>query len=138
MGFMRRHYWTLAGLALLGLLAGAVPGWSSENYPPGEPKERAIAALEEDLKTDPDNAELWLHLGFAYRKLENISQAQQAFEKVTALSPGEKSAYFMLGLIYESRRNAAAARSAWTTYLSLETDPEKRAVAVKHIHHLSQ
>jgi cytochrome c-type biogenesis protein CcmH/NrfG len=101
-------------------------------------QERAAAALEQDLKSDPDNAELWLHLGFAWRKLEKISLAQTAFEKVAALNPREKDAYFMLGLIYEKQHKSEAAKKVWETYLSLEKDVGKRAVAEKHIHHLSQ
>lgn len=101
-------------------------------------QERAVAALEQDLKTDPNNAELWLHLGFAYRKLGNIDQARNAFEKVSSLNPKEKDAFFMLGLIYESEHQKDAARKAWTSYLAAETDREKRAIAQKHIHHLSQ
>jgi len=101
-------------------------------------QERAAAAIEQDLKTDPNNAELWLHLGFAYRKINKIDQSQQAFEKASTLSPGEKDSWFMLGLIYESKRDRQAASNAWKRYLAVETDAEKRAVAEKHIHHLSQ
>ena len=101
-------------------------------------QERAATALEQDLKTDPDNAELWLHLGFAYRKMDKIDQARQAFEKASALNPHERDAYYMLGLIYESQHNTAAAQKVWKEYLSAETDANKRAVAEKHIHHLSQ
>jgi cytochrome c-type biogenesis protein CcmH/NrfG len=101
-------------------------------------QERAAAALEQDLKTDPNNAELWLHLGFAYRKMDKLDQARQAFEKVAALNPHETDSYYMLGLIYESQHNKAAALKVWKEYLAAETNPDKRAVAEKHIHHLSQ
>lgn len=104
----------------------------------GDARTRAVSALEEDIKTDPNNAELWLHLGFAYRKLEKIDQAQNAFEKVVALNPGSADPYFMLGLIYESKHQNAQAGEAWKKYLAAETNPEKRAIAEKHIHHLSQ
>src|SRR5438552_17228716 len=99
---------------------------------------RAASALEDDIKTDPNNAELWLHLGFAYRKLNKIDQAQSAFEKVVALSPNNKDATFMLGLIYESKNMKPEAEKAWKSYLAAETDHEKREIAEKHIHHLSQ
>ena len=101
-------------------------------------KERAVSALEQDIKTDPNNAELWLHLGFAYCKLDNIDQAQNAFERAALLNPQAKDAYFMLGLIYESKHQKQEAEKAWKSYLAVEKDPEKRAVAEKHIHHLSQ
>jgi len=101
-------------------------------------QERAAAALEQDIKTDPNNAELWLHLGFAYKKMGKIDQARQAFEKVTALNPHESDSFYMLGLIYESQHNSTAAQKAWKEYLAAETDANKRAIAEKHIHHLSQ
>ncbi len=104
----------------------------------GAQQERAVSALEQDLKTDPNNAELWLHLGFAYRKLNKIDQAQSAFEKVIALAPNNKDASFMLGLIYESKNMKPEAEKAWKSYLAAETDHEKREIAEKHIHHLSQ
>ena len=101
-------------------------------------KERAASALEQDIKTDPNNAELWLHLGFAYRKMDKIDQAQNAFEKAALLNPQAKDAYFMLGLIYESKHRKLEAEKAWKRYLAAETDPERRAIAEKHIHHLGQ
>ncbi len=101
-------------------------------------KDRAVSALEEDVKADPHNAELWLHLGFAYRKLDKIDQAEAAFEKATALDPKAKDAYFMLGLIYENKHRNSDAVQAWESYMAMETNPEKRGIAQKHIHHLSQ
>ncbi len=101
-------------------------------------KERAVTALNEVIKKDPNNAELWLHLGFAYRKINKISQAQQAFEKTAELNPENQEALFMLGLIYEKNKQTQKALKAWKQYLSVSTDPEKRSLAEKHIHHLSQ
>jgi tetratricopeptide (TPR) repeat protein len=101
-------------------------------------QERAVSALEQDVKADPNNAELWLHLGFAYRKLDQIDKAQEAFEKTTALNPKAKDAFFMLGIIYESKHRNADAVQAWKSYMAIETSPDKRDIAQKHIHHLSQ
>ncbi len=103
-----------------------------------DPKDRAVSALEQDVKADPNNAELWVHLGFAYRKAGQIDQAQSAFEKAVTLNPRSTDPYFMLGLIYESKNLNDKAQDAWQKYLSGETDPTKRAMAEKHIHHLSQ
>ncbi len=101
-------------------------------------KERTVTALEQDLKTDPTNAELWLHLGFAYRKLDQVDNAQRAFEKASSLNPRNREALYMLGLIYEKKNQTQAALQAWKRYVAEETDPEKRSVGEKHIHHLSQ
>ena len=120
-------------LAVLALLSGPHLARAADSQ-----QQRATAALEQDLKTDPNNSELWLHLGFAYRKTDNIDKARSAFEKASALNPQEKDAYYMLGLIYESQHNTTAAQKAWKDYLAAETNADKRAVAEKHIHHLSQ
>ncbi len=125
-------------LVLAAFLAFAVPARAANPASSTADRARAASALEDDLKTDPNNAELWLHLGFAYRKLDKIDKAQSAFEKVIALSPNNKDASFMLGLIYESKNMKPEAVKAWKSYLAAETDHEKREIAEKHIHHLSQ
>lgn len=101
-------------------------------------KQDAVSALEQDVKTNPNNPELWLHLGFAYRKVDQLDKAQAAFEKVSALDANNKDSLYMLGLIYEKKQQKADALKVWKHYLIIETDPEKRAVADKHIHQLSQ
>ncbi len=129
------RYSCIALLTLL-FLSVSPPGQTADIA--GDPRERAASALEQSLKTDPNNPELWVHLGFAYRKLGQIDQAQSAFEKATHLNPQNTEAFYMLGLIYESKHETQAAQKAWQSYLLAEKDVEKRAVAEKHLHHLSQ
>src|SRR5262249_22471652 len=105
---------------------------------PGVQKEDAVQALERDVKSSPHNPELWLHLGFAYRKLDEVDKAENAFEKVIALDPQNRDALYMLGLIYEKKNQTEEALKVWKNYLAVEPDPAKRDVAEKHIHHLSQ
>jgi cytochrome c-type biogenesis protein CcmH/NrfG len=105
---------------------------------PADDKEKAVAVLEQAVKTNPNNSEIWVHLGFAYRKAEKIDQARDAFEKAASLNPQTTEAYYMLGLIYESQHNTAAAIKAWQNYLASEKDSEKRAIAQKHLHVLGQ
>src|SRR5438552_1178611 len=120
--------WTLLLIIVAGPLTGAY----------ADDKEAAVSALEQNVKANPTNPELWLHLGFAYRKVDQMDQAQNAFQKVISLDPRNRDALFMLGLIYEKKHQAQDALNAWKQYLPLETDPAKRAVAEKHIHLLSQ
>ena len=101
-------------------------------------KERATAAIEQAIKTDPNNAELWVHLGFAHHKQGQLDQALEAFEKASQLDPHNQDALYMLGLIYESKGQKQDAIKAWRDYSTVVTDPSKRAVAEKHIHLLSQ
>src|SRR5690348_4097102 len=86
---------SVAILILGFLIAAAAPG-ARALASTGGPKEKAVAALEEDVKADPQNAELWLHLGFAYRKSDQLDKAQQAFEKVHTMDPRNEDALFML------------------------------------------
>jgi len=120
------------------LLAGRLTATAAETPAADTQRERAVSALEQDLKTDPNNAELWVHLGFAHRKMGKLDDAQRAFEKAAALNPRATEALYMLGLIYESKHDQKAAEKAWKDYLAAETDAEKRAIAEKHIHHLTQ
>src|SRR5262245_45255331 len=125
-------------VVLAAFLIASSPVISMGAAPETAPRERAVAALEQDVKTDPNNAELWLHLGFAYRKLGKIDDAQKAFEKSSTLNPRATDAFFMLGLIYESKHQTADAEKAWKAYLASETDGTKREMAEKHLHHLKE
>jgi len=120
------------------LLAAAARGMADDSSSTKEQKERAVAALEQAVKTDPANSELWMHLGFACRKVDNMNRAKEAFEKAASLDPKNQDALFMLGLIYEKMKQPQDALRVWKQYLSVATDPEKRDTAQNHIHHLSQ
>ena len=124
-------------LAMVFLLASAA-AWVTLDAAAPDDKERAAAALEQDVKADPNNAELWQHLGYAYRKEGQVDKAQNAFEKVVTLNPRSDNALYMLGLIYEKKRQTQDALRIWRQYLTVETNPAERAVAEKHIHQLSQ
>jgi len=116
---------------VVGILAFQSPVWADEN-------QRTVDALQQAVKTDPSNSELWVHLGFAYRKAGDLSKAQESFEKASSLNPRDPDAYFMLGLIYESKGQNQDALRAWKACLANQTDPTRRAQAENHIHHLSQ
>lgn len=103
-----------------------------------EQRERTINALQDDLKTDPTNADLWLHLGFAYRKTDKIDDAQKAFEKAVSLDANNRDGLYMLGLIYEKKHDTQKALETWKRYVAVENDAEKKNIGQKHIHHLSQ
>jgi cytochrome c-type biogenesis protein CcmH/NrfG len=126
-----------ASLILFSLLAAAAPGWIARAASQ-EQKETAVAALEQDVKANPNNTELWLHLGFAYRKAGQIDLSQNAFEKAASLDPKNTDALFMLGLIYEKKHMTQDAQRVWKQYLDTAKDTEKRRDAEKHLHHLSQ
>lgn len=124
-----------AAALLFSLSLGAA---AKEPAPGGDDRERTIVALEKAIQADPQNADLWVHLAFAQRKLDRIDRAREAFEKAVALDPKNQDALYMLGLIYEKAERKADALRVWKQYLELSSNPEKRDVAEKHIHHLSQ
>lgn len=101
-------------------------------------KEQAAQALEQAVKTAPNNAELWVHLGFAYRKTNDMAKSKDAFEKAISIDPKNQDALFMLGLIYENNKQTADALRVWKQFLESNPDPSKREVAENHIHHLSR
>ena len=46
-----------------------------------------IASLQQQLRRDPDNHELWYMLGLAHRDQEQFAQAEQAFRRAMELAP---------------------------------------------------
>jgi cytochrome c-type biogenesis protein CcmH/NrfG len=130
--------WTPLKTSLIALsLLATTPGWivrAASN----EQKETAAATLEQDVKAHPTNPELWMHLGFAYRKVGQIDLAQNAFEKAASLDPKNDDALYMLGLIYEKKHMTQDAKRVWKQYLDIAPDAGKRSDAEKHLHHLSQ
>ena len=70
--------------------------------------------------------------------IPDINKIQAAYEQVLKLNPRNTDALFMLGLIYEKKRQTQEALRIWRQYLTVETHPAERAVAEKHIHQLSQ
>jgi cytochrome c-type biogenesis protein CcmH/NrfG len=133
---MRSLSLKVCAVSLLLALAGRAV--AEESSSTNEQKERAIAALDQAIKADPSNSELWMHLGYACRKVEDFDRARQAFEKASSLDPKNQEALFMLGLIYEKMKQPQDALRIWKQYLSVATDPEKRDKAQNHIHRLSQ
>lgn len=122
-----------AGLAAVALLR--LPGLGQDQDPEAV---RAKQAIEEALKKDPLNSELWLHLGFACKKLQDVDGSQKAFEKTVELNPKSASAHYMLGLIYEKKKLKEKAIAAWKACLKHATEPQMKEIAEKHLHHLEK
>src|SRR6185295_17655620 len=78
---------------------------------------RAKAAIQKALDADPNNAQLWIHMGFIDHKLGDLDGAQAAFEKVVSLRATETSAHYMLALIYEKKNLTDKAVASWKACL---------------------
>src|SRR5262249_49559190 len=131
-----RQLITLWSLPLLLALTAQTPALAGD--PPREESLRVKASLEQSLKNDPNNSELWTHLGFTEHKLSDVDGAQAAFEKAVALNPRNADALYMLGLIYEKKKMTAEALKTWNALLTATDDKWKHDVAEKHIHHLNE
>lgn len=99
---------------------------------------RAKAVLEAAIQKDPENSELWLHLGFVFKKLGDVDAAQAAFENSVRLNPKNAGAHYMLGLIYEKKKRTEQAIAAWKACLEHAKDDNMREIARKHLAHLQK
>ena len=95
------------------------------------------ADLEEAVKKQPENAELYIKLGFTYTRLEKADDAQRVFERAALLAPEKAITHYMLGLIYEKKGLRDKAIASWTACLKNAVEPHMRETARKHLHHLS-
>lgn len=127
-----------AALALLAVAAGVFGPDARSQTPPDPEVLRAKTVLEEAIKKDPENSELWLHLGFVFKKLGDVDGSQKAFEKSVALNPKNTSAHYMLGLIYEKKKMVEQAIAAWKACLELTKEDTMREIAKKHLAHLQK
>lgn len=64
----------------------------------------SIAALEEALKLDSMNAQVYYNLGFTYKITEDYNKALGCFETVIDENPSDVLAYNHMGSIHEIRR----------------------------------
>lgn len=94
---------------------------------------RARGAMKKNVEADPENFQLWLHLGFIEHKLGDLEAAQAAFEKVVSLEPSETAAHYMLALIYEKKGQNDKAIAAWQACVAHSKDPNLLAIANKHL-----
>jgi cytochrome c-type biogenesis protein CcmH/NrfG len=101
-----------------------------------EELKKTAAALEESVKLQPGNIDLYIKLGFAYARLEKADESQTAFESAVRLDPKRAIAHYMLGLIYEKKGLREKALAAWKACLENASDPHLRETAAKHLHHL--
>ncbi|OGS08611.1 MAG: hypothetical protein A2270_02105 [Elusimicrobia bacterium RIFOXYA12_FULL_51_18] len=127
---------------LAALLAAAAPAMAQTGpgdirYQSVEELKKTAADLEETVKQQPGNVELYIKLGFTYTRLEKADEAQKAFENAARLDPTKAITHYMLGLIYEKKGLKEKARAAWKTCLETAAEPHLRETARKHLHHLS-
>ncbi|MDH6115424.1 tetratricopeptide (TPR) repeat protein [Kitasatospora sp. MAP12-15] len=118
----RRRLWT--GLAAAAMVSGVVTGWvhlsegdsTTASTTKAKPAAAAAAAAETASKVGA-----LLQAGIKQGEISDFAGATKTFQQVLALDPGNKLAWYNLGVIAQHDDNAAAARTAYDN--SLKTDP---------------
>src|SRR5687768_17418148 len=116
--YHRRTLWLVAGFACAIALVRANP--TAEGKTSDELR-KVRTVIETALKDDPQNSELWVHLGLVERKLDRVDAALEAFERAAKFNPQNANAHFMRGLAYEKKQDNIKALSAWEACLSVST-----------------
>ncbi len=83
----------------------------------------AATMLEAAAATDPTQFAVWIRLGDAYKGLNNVDKAIEAYEKAIALKPDEPGIHNNVGTLYARRGRVADAQQAFEKAASL--DPPK-------------
>jgi len=60
----------------------------------------AIPLLEQVVAAEPENADAWNYLGFAYRNLSNFTEAFAAYDQALRIDPEHDGANEYLGELY--------------------------------------
>ncbi len=91
-----------------------------------------ISLLETAASLTPDNADVQITLGVAYRGVGRLDEAEKAYRKALALDPGNPAPHFNLGvLLGDYRKDYDAAIAEFTTYVS--AGGEKAELAQEYI-----
>jgi TolB-like protein len=99
-------------LALMWLTAGITACASA-------PSGSRIAQLEQARQANPASRSTLRSLGIAYYKAGRYSDARPALVEATRLDPNDGTSALFLGMASEKLGDIAAARTAYTTYLSV-------------------
>ena len=117
--------WILAAAA-----AFAVPASAQS---PQEDLQVARSVLEKALKEHPRNAELHTLLGFVFRRMDRLDDAERSFAQAVAFNARKAEAHFMLRMIREKKGLVKEAKESWKACLESATEPGMRETARRHL-----
>jgi len=80
----------------------------------------AAAMLEAAAATDPTQFAVWIRLGDAYKGLNNVDKAIEAYEKAIALKPDEPGIHNNVGTLYARRGRVEDAQKAFEKAATLD------------------
>jgi len=94
----------------------------------------AIAAYQAVLKRDPQNVDAMTHLGLIVAIGGHAESALETFDKALTIDPNYAPALLYRGqVLYESKRDAAAAIRSWEKFLAVAPPGEDRDRVAKMI-----
>jgi tetratricopeptide (TPR) repeat protein len=67
-----------------------------------EELEQEIRELQEQIKTEPENSELYLNLYDHYMAVKNYKEARKTAEKMVKNNPAEIKGYYLIGIAHYS------------------------------------
>lgn len=68
----------------------------------GLKKERIRSQLEKQVKTNPDDSNLYIKLGLYYLAVDDVRESLKNLKKATLLKPSNEHLWFIQGYIYEN------------------------------------
>ena len=105
----------LVGIGLLGLLLASGSSMAQSDAPEVQPRVRAlelfrqgnlkeaIPELQKSLQKNSADAEVRLHLAFAYDRLGSADEAIAEYRRVTEIKPNSYFAYNNLGVLFDKQ-----------------------------------
>ncbi len=75
--------------------------------------QESIKPLEFLVAQNPDGVNYWTKLANAYQKTDDLNKAEDAYKKLIQIEPKNKNHYLNLGIIYDSKGQASAARTQY-------------------------
>ncbi len=98
--------------------------------------DRAIEFFTRSIQDNPSFFVAYHNRAIAYSKKGEYDKSVQDLKKATQLNPDYPDAYGLLGLVYEIKKDNAAAREAYREALSREKRPAARKIIEKNIQDL--
>lgn len=91
------------------------------------PFEEAIEKINEMLKQNPENADMWCSLGVALIELKKYDEAAEKFEKAAELSPQHPSAWYGWGIALKALGQEKAAAEKIKTAMEMDQNSDKNS-----------
>jgi tetratricopeptide (TPR) repeat protein len=127
-----------ASLVLTGAMVAQPPPQEKKNPPPPtkqeeEPPEEDESLVPKEYALNPLESARNITAGNYYFKKGNFRAAAKRYTEATKWDPGSADAFFKLGEADEKLKDRAAAREAYTKYLTLAPDAKNASELKKKI-----